>query len=233
MPWDRVYLRRWFAFLKRLSERYARSPVFRMIAADGPTSVSAEMTLPNKHEDHKKWIAHHYTVAKYLGAWREVFQFYATCFPNQRVSLSAPGLPVVVGQLAKEPTKRLQARGEIVEQAANILGTRLAIQFSDLHAGHVAVEAPDETGFVRSYSGRLITGLQMRCSAEGDSAAMGAEGDPPLALRRSIDKGMQPNQVGRRVNYLEIYEKDVLAEEMQPVLKYGRSLFWQKRPSKP
>jgi hypothetical protein len=54
---------------------------------------------------------------------------------------------------------------------------------------------------------------------------MGAAGDPPLALRRSIDKGMEPNQAGKRVNYLEVYEKDVLAEEMQPVLKYAASLF--------
>jgi hypothetical protein len=229
MPWDRVYLHRWFAFLKLLSQKYGSSPAFRMIAAAGPTSVSAEMTLPNKPEDHKKWISHSYTVEKYLGAWREVFQFYAANFPNQRVSLSAPHLPVVVGPRGKDPRKRLQARTEIVDLAAGILRNRLAIQWSDLHAGHVAVEAPDETDFVRSYSGRIITGLQMRCPAEGDSAAMGAEGDPPLALRRSIDKGMQPNDAGKHINYLEIYEKDVLAEEMQPVLKYGASLFRQKQ----
>jgi len=44
-------------------------------------------------------------------------------------------------------------------------------------------------------------------------------------LRKSIDKGMQPNDAARHVNYLEIYEPDVLAEEMQPVLRYGASLF--------
>ena len=46
MPWDRVYLDRWFAFVKLLGERYGTSPAFRMIAAAGPTSVSEEMTLP-------------------------------------------------------------------------------------------------------------------------------------------------------------------------------------------
>lgn len=54
---------------------------------------------------------------------------------------------------------------------------------------------------------------------------MGAEGDPALALRRSIDEGMQPNNRGQHVNYLEIYERDVVAEEMQPVLRYAASLF--------
>jgi hypothetical protein len=33
----------------------------------------------------------------------------------------------------------------------------------------------------------------MRISAENSSGVMGAEGNPPLALRKSIDKGMQPN----------------------------------------
>ena len=76
-----------------------------------------------------------------------------------------------------------------------------------------------------SYTGRVITGLQMRSSAERGSAGQGAPGDPPLALRKSIDQGMEPNSAGEHVNYLEIYEPDVLAAEMQPVLQYGASLF--------
>jgi hypothetical protein len=54
---------------------------------------------------------------------------------------------------------------------------------------------------------------------------MGAEGDPPLALRRSIDKGMAPNSAGRHVNYLEIYAADVAPAAMQPVLQYAAQLF--------
>jgi hypothetical protein len=50
-------------------------------------------------------------------------------------------------------------------------------------------------------------------------------------LRRSIDKGMQPNHAGQHINYLEIYERDVLAEEMQPVLRYAASLFEGNQPS--
>jgi len=72
-----------------------------------------------------------------------------------------------------------------------------------------------------SYSGRVITGLEMRCTAVLGtcSAALGGEGDPPLALKKSIDKGMEPNREGRHVDYLEIYEGDVLADEMQSVLR--------------
>ncbi len=54
---------------------------------------------------------------------------------------------------------------------------------------------------------------------------MGAEGNPPLAVRKSIDRGMAPNSSGHRANYIEIYERDVPPAEMQPVLSYGASLF--------
>lgn len=50
---------------------------------------------------------------------------------------------------------------------------------------------------------------EMRGSSQGPvpSKVMGVEGDPPLALRRSIDKGMAANSAGRHVNYLEIYKE--------------------------
>jgi hypothetical protein len=82
-----------------------------------------------------------------------------------------------------------------------------------------------------SYSGRVITGLEMRCGAERGtcSSALGAGGDPPLALRKSIDRGMAPNNAGQHVNFLEIHEPDVRADEMQPVLHYGASLFAPKQ----
>jgi hypothetical protein len=54
---------------------------------------------------------------------------------------------------------------------------------------------------------------------------MSAEGNPLLPLRKSIDRGTTPNKAGPRVHYLEIYEPDVLADEMQPVLQYAASLF--------
>jgi hypothetical protein len=231
MPWDRPYLDRWFTFMKLVSARYGGSPVFRMIAAAGPTSVSVEMTLPNSPPAHLRWLDDSYTPAKYLGAWEDVFHFYAAAFPNQCVSLAAPSLPIL-GPGKKGPAVRLRAKQEIVDRARRVLGDRLAIQSSDLHAGHAEVEAPDNTDFINSYSGQIITGFEMRSSSQGDVASkvMGAEGDPPLALRRSIDKGMALNDAGRHVNYLEIYAADVLPADMQPVLQYAASLFGRPHP---
>ncbi|HXX83202.1 MAG TPA: hypothetical protein VEN29_04390 [Casimicrobiaceae bacterium] len=226
MPWDRVYLGRWFAFMKLLSARYGGLPAFRMIAAAGPTSVSVEMTLPNSPAAHRQWMANGYTPARYLSAWDDAFHFYAETFRNQCISLSAPGLPFL-GAGPKGRAAHLRAKQEVIERAARAVGNRLAIQSSDLHAGHARVEAPDNTEFINSYSGRIITGFEMRSGSQDAIASkvMGAEGDPPLALRRSIDKGMARNSGGRHVNYLEIYAADVEPAAMQPVLQYAAQLF--------
>ena len=192
------------------------------------TSVSAEMTLPVSAQAVEKWRSHSYMPGKYLEAWTKVFQAYAEDFPNQCVSLSGPGLPILDQGRIVDPAAHTRARQEIIERATGVLGRRLAIQWSDLHAGRAPVEAPDQTSLVIDYSGRIITGLQMRTSAENSSGVMGAEGNPPLALRKSIDKGMQPNKAGQRINYLEVYEPDVLANEMQPELRYAASLFARK-----
>jgi hypothetical protein len=227
MPWDRVYLDRWFAFVKQLSERYGRSPAFRVIAAAGPTAVSEEMTLPsNSPPEIKKWLSDGYTPAKYLAAWDETFHVYADAFPNQCISLAAPHLPILE-QGRRDRPAQVRAQQDIVERGLRILGRRLAIQGNNLHAGQAPVENADFTDFIQSYSGRLITGFEMRGGSAGaqPSKVMGAEGNPPLALRRSIDKGMAPNKAGQHVNYLEIYAADVLLAQMQPVLQYAAALF--------
>ncbi len=231
MPWDRVYLSRWFTFVRQLGERYGRSLAFRMIAAGGPTSVSEEMTLPEGPPAIRKWLSDGYTPAKYLGAWEETFHVYADTFPNQCVSLAAPQLPILE-RGRRDPPAHLRAKHEVVDRAMRVFGRRLAIQSNDLHAGHAQVEAFDGTDFINSYSGRIITGFEMRGGSQGPvpSKVMGAEGNPPLALRRSIDKGMAANSAGRHVNYLEIYEGDVLPADMQSVLQYAASLFRRSHP---
>lgn len=224
MPWDMVYLNRWFAFLKQLSHRYGKSPAFRIIAADGPTSVSEELTLPSLPRYLKTWLNNSYTPRKYIGAWQEVFQVFAADFPNQYISL-AVGNGINIDEHGKiDRLAGTRTRQAIINQAIGLLGHRFILENHDLHAGP---KRQPPTGFVMSYSGRIITGLEMTCACEIGTCSewMGAKGNPPLALRRSIDLGMKPNEAGHHVNYLEIYEPDVVADEMQPVLRYAASLF--------
>jgi hypothetical protein len=225
MPWDDIYLGRWFAFVKQLSQRYGKSPAFRVIAASGPTSVSAEFSLPGKPEDVPLWLSAGYTPRKYIAAWQKTFQVYAAAFPNQYISLSlGSGLNIDdSGKIA--PRERKLIRQEIVDEAMGILGRRFVLQFSNLDGFPGAGPGPRAVDFMLDYNGRIITGFQLRTSCERNSGDMGAEGDPALALKKSIDIGMQPNAAGLRANYLEIYEPDVLADDLQPVLRDGALLF--------
>jgi hypothetical protein len=225
MPWDDVYLNHWFTFVKLLSDRYGNSPAFRVIAAAGPTSVSAEYTLPSKREDIPTWLNAGYTPEKYAAAWEKTFPVYAADFPNQYISVSM-GFGLDINERGKiAPRERKETRQEIIDEAMSVLGHRFVLQFSNLDGFPGAGPGPRAVSFVIDYNGRVITGLQLRTSCERNSGNMGAEGNPPLALKKSIDIGMQPNAAGQHINYLEIYEPDVLADDLQPVLRDGASLF--------
>jgi len=225
LPWDDIYLTRWFAFVKQLSDRYEKSPAFRVIAAAGPTSVSAEFTLPSKSEDVRTWLNVGYTPRKYIEAWQKTFRMYAVNFPNQYVSLSM-GFGLNIDDHGKiAPRERKRTRQEIIDEAIGLLGRRFVLQFSNLDGFPGAGPGPRGVDFVIGYNGRVITGFQLRTSCERHSGDMGAGGNPALALKKSIDIGMQPNAAGRHANYLEIYEPDVLADDLQPMLRNGASLF--------
>jgi len=225
LPWDRVYLGHWLDFVKELSVRYGKSPAFRVVAAAGPTSVSAEFTLPHQPEEIQKWKAAGYTPSKYIDAWQKVFEVYAADFPNQYVSLSL-GSGINIDERSERDARAGKPTKEaIIGEAIRILGGRFALQDSNLDGNPEPDHGPHGVPLVISYNGRIVTGFQLRTSCLRNSGNMGAEGDPPLALKKAINRGTQPNSNGYRINYLEIYEPDVLASQMQSVLGYGASLF--------
>ena len=82
----RPHLKRWLAFVQLVADRYSGNPAFRMVDAAGPTSVSAEATLPQSAADIKTWQGDGYTSIKYVAtAWETVFAAYAADFPHQIV----------------------------------------------------------------------------------------------------------------------------------------------------
>ena len=222
MPWDPVYLGRWFDFLQTVADRYGKSPAFDMIAADGPTSVSAEMTLPESPADLTIWRNDGYTPKKYIAAYRTVFEKFATIFPNQFVSLSL-GDALRINDLGRlEFGSARRTRQIIIDQGIAILGRRFVLQNSDLHAG------PDQhpaTAFVIGYSGKLTTGLEDALLRRKRQRRHGSRRRSSPGTAKINRSGPAPNDSGAHVNYLEIYEPDVIADEMQPVLRDGASLF--------
>jgi hypothetical protein len=232
MPWDSVYLNRWFAFVQHLSARYASSSQLTMISAAGPTSVSAEFTLPGSPQDLKTWQSVGYRPSKYVAAWRQVFHEFDRDFPRQYVSLSQ-GTGLNINEQGEiDQSERVRTRQQLVDAGMDVLGSRFVLQMSDVHAGPGPHDANSdkEDQFVIGYNGRVVTGLQMRSSAEGAPQVMGAPHDPALALRKSVNLAVETNAQGRRINYLEIYSPDVLAPKMQPVLQYAASFFVQPPP---
>ena len=223
MPWDAVYLQRWLAFLTAFSQRYANSETLRIMDIDGPTSVSDENTLPSSAADLRQWQADRYTPTKYLNAWRRVLTAYAADFPDQYLSIAGVGaLPIGDAGRINRPahTRTLQAQ---TDEAIRIIGNRLVLQYNNLDG----TTNPDSQGgmaFIATHVGQTVTGYQLRTSAAGPG--MGAPGaTPAVKLRAAIDKGTRPNPAGQHVDFIQIYEADILSGDLQPALAYGASLF--------
>ncbi|MFI5042868.1 MAG: beta-galactosidase, partial [Acidimicrobiales bacterium] len=143
MPWDQLYLSRWFAFLQQVADRYGDNPAFRMISAAGPTSVSVEMSLPNSEQDIARWIALGYTPDRYVSAWGSVLQAYARIFPKQYTSVALyPGLPIGssgrrnAGAHTSTPAsvlaEALQFKDTIAVQTSGLTGSRTGSDLYDL-----------------------------------------------------------------------------------------------------
>jgi hypothetical protein len=222
LPWDQTYLNRWFAFLKAVSARYQNRPSFLKIAADGPTSITGEMTLPNEPADRCTWIKVGYTSDRLIGAWKQVFANYAQIFPRQYFSLALfPPLPIVsttrcqngnpVGTSAEESQR---VRAVIVGLGADTYPKQFILQENGLSAtkSENNVVNVGDYAVVKSYSGKVVIGFQLSTSAIRDPTAMG-DPDGPTALGKSLQLG-----VDAHVQFLEVQEPDVLAPTAQNML---------------
>ena len=213
-PWDHTYLSRWFTFLKAIANRYASRPSFRKIAAAGPTSVSAEMSLPDSAGDLAQWERLGYTSEKYIDAWKQTFRAYATTFPHQYFSLALhAGLPI----------PKITQRAYVRDQVLN-LGLDYPGQFALQEDGLNALRGESTFGYraVLQHSGQLVTGFMMTTAVTLRPQQMGHSTDPVENLQRSIETGLARNDRGQGVRYLEIYEPDILNPAMQQALHDGQ-----------
>lgn len=221
IPWDQTYLTRWYTFLGQVANRYGNNSALVMIGVGGPTSVSAEMSLPNTDNDLRTWISLGYTPSKYENAWKQTFTEYARLFPHQHFALALyPGLPInEQGQV--DQSASAASRQAIIDLGENMYPNQFALQTSGLNASKAPGGGYD---IVLSFNGKIATGFQMSTSASIKPAKMGDSSNPVNALKLSIDKGVTPNQLGQTIKYLEIYEPDINNPDMQSVLAYGQQL---------
>lgn len=151
VPWDPTYLSWWFAFLKAVGDRYAGKVSFLKIAAAGPTSVSAEMSLPDSKSDIVQWQKAGYTSQKYIDAWKQTFSAYSSTFPRQHFSLATyPGLPIPGNR------QRDYVRNQVINLRLKYAG-QFAVESDDLNGD----TSDKDFGYreVGAHSGEVITGV--------------------------------------------------------------------------
>lgn len=220
LPWDQTYLDRWFAFLNAVSVRYQNRPEFIKIAADGPTSVTAEMSLPNEPADLCTWLQVGYTSDRLIGAWKQVFANYAQIFPHQYFSLALYPPPPIVSTthcqngkpIGTDHSEGQRVRAAIVELGADSSSKRFVLQTNGLTAAKEDAANLGGYDLVKSYSGKVVIGFQLTTSAMLHPTNMG-DPDGATALQKSLQKGLDAH-----VQFLEVYEPDVLTPAAQNVL---------------
>jgi hypothetical protein len=220
LPWDQTYLDRWFAFLKAVSARYEDRPSFIKIAADGPTSLTGEMTLPDELADLCTWVKVGYTSDQIIGAWKQVFANYAQFFSRQYFSLALyPPLPIVSTTRCANGNPTGIDHAESQRVRAFIIGMGVdnyPKQFVLQENGLTTANGNSLTGsydFVKSYEGKVVIGYQLATSAMQNPVYMGGVADGATALQKALQLG-----VDARAQFLEVYEQDVLDPAAQNVL---------------
>jgi Beta-galactosidase len=220
LPWNQTYLDRWFAFLKAASARYQNRRSFIKIAADGPTSVTAEMSLPNAPADLCTWIQAGYTSDRLVGAWTQVFANYAQIFPRQYFSLALyPPLPIVGTTRCKNgnPTgidhaESARVTAILVGLGAGTYPSQFVLQENGMTAAKNNTSPEGGYDVVKSYGGKVVIGYQLVTSAILHPTDMG-DPDGVTALQESLQRG-----VDAQAQFLEVWEPDVLAPAAQNVL---------------
>ena len=215
MPWDQTYLSRWFAFLHAVAARYGANPAFRMISAAGPTSVSEEMSLPDVGSDVSSWIGLGYTPTKYAAAWASVFREYLQAFPGQYISLALyPGLAIDDnGQ--RDAAQRGATTSSVVAEGLKAL-PRFVLQGNGLVASS---NGDNVYNVVQAEAGAAVTGFELTTAATINPAREGDAANPVHALTLALTRG-----IAAHVDFLEVYEADVVNPLMQPELEQAISL---------
>ena len=99
LPWNPTYTQYWQRFLGEVARRYNTNPTVVSIAIAGPTSVSAEMSLPNDDEAEKatwkKLLQLFYPAGGYqqsnkaiIEEWQKIIAFYDTVFRDKTIILT-------------------------------------------------------------------------------------------------------------------------------------------------
>jgi hypothetical protein len=198
--WDPTFLAKKKAMIAALGAHFTGNPAIRIVCASFANASSEDWSVPHTPDEVQEWLALGYTSQKLLDAGKEIIDATMTAFPNQFVTLA------VAGNGDLDPDPNYVARNAVLAARTTWPG-RLVVQKNNFATFNPPAPGTG-TVFQLLWDSRPNIGGQMlfNCFSDTDYRMNdGVPEDPATILHQSINLG-----VSYEVNYLEIYQIDVL-----------------------
>jgi hypothetical protein len=189
IPWDEVFLSSWTSFVKVLGQRYGSNPTLAIVHITGGNTRSAELMLPHRPEDKKRWKEVGYRKELVVQAWQRTIDLFAQTFPDKPIAIN------LAGQIVEQDG----AMEEIAEYGLKKYGKRFFMQNNAL-TSNPEQRRPDFV-LMSKLKDQATIGFQTLAAASFKNDSR--QGD----LRQSIENGIR-----RGAKYFEIYAVDVLRQ---------------------
>ncbi len=224
--WDPTFLAKKKAMITALGGHFTNSPAVKIVSASFANATSEDWNVPHTDVDVLNWFAVGYTTEKLLDAGKQIIDTTMSAFPNQYVTSRRWPSPATVSRCTGnlDPTGTYVAANAIAAARASWPG-RLIVQINSLSTFNPAAPGEDDSPWNLLWNSQPDVAAQMlyRCYDEPTYRVNGGvPGDPAAILTSSVDAALS-----YAVNYIEIYENDVL--NLPAVITYARNALM--RPS--
>jgi hypothetical protein len=243
LPWNPVYKRYWKAFLAEVATRFGARETLVSIAVAGPTAESVEIIMPRAGDQLERWAqllelfyrnpSYHRSDKAFVDEWDAAVGVYGEVFHNITIVLTRGS-----GLLNFTHSQGSAAQASIVASfAAHSIGANAkATQTSGMkacretEAGIKGVKELSSSGSVLG-GAQFDTSFSQKPNAEGCKASCDKEAavcqsvTPAQALSNVLSVYFDGTPAGNlfgasrgaaRLNYLQIYEKDIQFANTQP-----------------
>ena len=210
--WNGTFLKKKKNMIAALGAHFSANPAVVMVVASFANAVSEDWNVPHEEEDIANWLAVGYTTTKMINTGKQIIDATMAAFPNQTVALAIGGN----GNL--DLTADYVAENVIANARASWPG-RLTAQQNSLATFNPDAPSTDGSIWNLIWLSRPEVGAQMLywCFDEPTYRVNGGvPGDPETILKASIDKA-----VGYQLQYVEIYQKDVI--NLPNAISYAKS----------
>jgi hypothetical protein len=204
--WDPTFLAKKKAMIAALGAHFTSNVAIKIVSASFANASSEDWSVPHTAPDVADWFAAGYTSEKMLDAGKQIIDATMAAFPNQQLTLAVAGNGHAGATGNLDPDTDYVARNAVLAARATWPG-RLIVQKNNLATFNPPAPGTD-TVFQLLWDSRPDIGGQMLWNCSGDTSYRNNAGVPEEAaviLHKSVNLG-----VGYGMNYIEIYQIDVL-----------------------